>query len=120
MKRIITTLFLVLTIHSVSYAKSSDDDAKTTKQDSIDAIDVFLDIPLRVTGLLQTLLGTTIFVGTAPITAVLSAFPPYNSLDRTAEYLIFRPARYTFARNIGEVNFEPLPPKKPKPLAKLD
>lgn len=108
MKRIVTTLFLLLTINSISYAELPEPVSKTTEPKSIDTLDIFLDIPLRVAGLLQTLLGTTVFVGTAPITAVLSAFPPHDSLEKTAEYLIFQPARYTFERNIGDTHVEPL------------
>ena len=120
MKRILATLFLTFAINSISYATPPKDVAKSTEPEPIDALDVFLDIPLRVSGFLQTVLGTTVFVGTSPITAVLSAFPPHDTLDRTAESLIFRPARYTFERNIGDTDFEPLKHKKSQVLAVVD
>lgn len=58
---------------------------------------VFDAILLRPLGLAATVLGTAAFVVTLPISL------PTRSADDAAKALVVEPARYTFARPLGEV-----------------
>lgn len=57
-------------------------------------VDAFL---LRPLGLAATVLGTATFVVTLPFS------PPTRSADKAAKVLVVKPATYTFARPLGEV-----------------
>lgn len=57
-------------------------------------VDAFL---LRPLGLAATVLGTAAFVVTLPFSL------PTRSADDAAEVLVVKPAKYTFARPLGEV-----------------
>ena len=57
-------------------------------------VDAFL---LRPLGLAATVLGTATFVVTLPFSL------PTRSADDAAKVLVVKPARYTFARPLGEV-----------------
>ena len=56
--------------------------------------DAFL---LRPLGLAATVLGTAVFIVTLPFSL------PTRSADDAAEVLVVKPAKYTFARPLGEV-----------------
>lgn len=57
-------------------------------------LDAFL---LRPLGLAATVLGTATFIVTLPFSL------PTRSADNTAKFLVVKPANYTFARPLGEV-----------------
>lgn len=78
-----------------------------------DGLDALVDIPLRISGFVQTVVGTGVFMGISPITAFMNMFPPHDSFDKTAEYLILQPARYTFERPVGDYDFDSRSKHKP-------
>lgn len=72
----------------------------------IDGLDTLVDIPLRLAGFIQTVLGAGVFIGIAPITGLMTLYPPHTTINKAAEYLIVQPARYTFDRPVGDFNFD--------------
>lgn len=72
-------------------------------------LDTVLDIPLRLGGFVATVIGTGLFIGTSPITGLMTALPPHNAIEKTAEFLIVRPANYTFVRPTGSSNYDSRP-----------
>lgn len=72
-------------------------------------VDTVLDIPLRLGGFIMTLVGTGIFIGTSPITGLMTALPPHNAIQQAGEYLVVRPGNYTFVRPTGNSNYDSRP-----------
>lgn len=72
-------------------------------------LDTVLDIPLRVGGFITTIIGTALFVGTSPITGLMTAIPPHNAIEKAAEFLIVRPGNYTFVRPTGNFSYDSRP-----------
>ncbi len=72
-------------------------------------LDTVLDMPLRLGGLVTTLVGTGIFIGTSPITGLMSAIYPHDAIEQAADYLVLRPAHYTFVRPSGDINYDSRP-----------
>ncbi|MFU8787794.1 MAG: hypothetical protein ACNA7G_02125 [Methylobacter sp.] len=72
-------------------------------------LDTVLDMPLRLGGLMATVVGTGIFIGTSPITGLMTALHPHDALEKAADYLVGRPARYTFVRPVGDFNYDSRP-----------
>ncbi len=66
-----------------------------------DGADVFIDMPFRVIGMAGTIAGTAFFIGTSPLTALASAFPPHNAFEKSAETFVMEPVRWTFQRPVG-------------------
>lgn len=58
-------------------------------------------ILFRPVSFIATVAGTAAFVGLSPLTAFASIPYPHDAFDRTAEFLIKQPARYTFQRPLG-------------------
>ncbi len=66
-----------------------------------------LDIGLyRPAGLFATILGTGVFAITSPMTATATLFPPHDALQSAAEAMVLNPAKFTFARPLGEPLFK--------------
>jgi len=74
-----------------------------------DGLDALMDMPMRLGGFVQTVVGTGVFVGISPITAFMNLYPPHNSFEKVAEYLVVRPARYTFNRPVGVYDYDSRP-----------
>jgi hypothetical protein len=72
-------------------------------------VDTVLDIPLRLSGFVMTLVGTGIFIGTSPITGLMTALPPHNAIQQAGDYLVVRPANYTFVRPTGNSSYDSRP-----------
>jgi hypothetical protein len=72
-------------------------------------VDTILDIPLRVGGFVTTIVGTALFIGTSPITGLMTAIYPHNAIQKAAEYLVVRPGNYTFVRPTGDFNYDSRP-----------
>ncbi len=72
-------------------------------------LDTVLDIPLRVGGFATTLVGTGLFIGTSPITGLMTAIPPHNAIQKAAEFLVVRPGMYTFVRPTGDFYYDSRP-----------
>ncbi len=58
-------------------------------------------ILFRPVGFVATIAGTAAFVGMSPLTAFANIPYPHDAFNRTAEFLIKQPARYTFQRPLG-------------------
>jgi len=72
-------------------------------------INTVLDIPLRLGGLVTTIVGTGLFIGTSPITGLMTAIRPHNAIQKAAEFLVVRPGKYTFVRPTGDFNYDSRP-----------
>lgn len=75
-------------------------------------LDTVLDIPLRLGGFITTIVGTGLFIGTSPITGLMTAIRPHNAIQKVAEYLVVRPGIYTFVRPTGVFNYDSRPYKE--------
>lgn len=60
--------------------------------------DTVMDIPLRLGGFIATVVGTSLFIGTSPITGLMTALPPHNAIMKASDFLVGRPYKYTFVR----------------------
>ncbi len=69
-------------------------------------LDTVLDIPLRLGGFVATLVGTGFFIGTSPITGLMTALYPHNAIEKAADFLVVRPGNYTFVRPSGSFNYD--------------
>ena len=80
---------------------------------------VLLDVLLyRPMGLVATIVGTGIFLGVSPLTALASIPEPHDAFAKTGSILIVFPATYTFVRPIGDRQFPYYaPPHQPKPAS---
>ena len=99
-------MFLIFVLLAVTTLAAAQDAAKPNEADEANEtleapdaagtmlMDAFL---LRPLGLAATVLGTAAFVVTLPFSL------PTRSADDTAKALVVKPARYTFARPLGEV-----------------
>jgi len=99
-------MFLILVLLAVSTPLAAQDAAKPNETDEANEtleapdsagmmlMDAFL---LRPLGLAATVLGTAAFILTLPFSL------PTHSADDAAEALVVKPAKYTFARPLGEV-----------------
>lgn len=72
-------------------------------------VDTVLDIPLRVGGFVTTIVGTALFIGTSPITGLMTAIRPHDAIQKAADFLVVRPGNYTFVRPTGDFNYESRP-----------
>jgi hypothetical protein len=65
------------------------------------SFDTVMDIPLRLGGFVATIVGTGLFIGTSPITGLMTAIRPHNAIMKTADFLVVRPFNFTFVRPTG-------------------
>ena len=80
---------------------------------------VILDVLLyRPVGLVLTVIGTGVFIGMSPLTALASIPAPHDAFVKTSNILILAPAAYTFIRPVGDRDFPyHAPPYRHKPVA---
>lgn len=99
-------MFLILVLLAVTTPAAAQDAAKPNEADeaneTLEAPDaagmMLLDaFMLRPLGLAATVLGTAVFVVTIPFSL------PTRSADDAAKVLVVKPAKYTFARPLGQV-----------------
>ncbi len=65
---------------------------------------VMLDVLLvRPAGLVATIIGTGLYIGISPLTALASIPEPHDAFVKTGEVLILSPANYTFVRPLGDL-----------------
>jgi hypothetical protein len=78
---------------------------------------VLLDVLFyRPVGLAATVIGTGVFIGLSPLTALASIPKPHDAFAKTANILILAPGAYTFIRPLGDREFPyHAPPYKYKP-----
>jgi hypothetical protein len=72
-------------------------------------VNTVLDVPLRLGGFMATVVGTAIFIGTSPITGLMTALHPHNAIEKAADFLVVRPGKYTFVRSTGDFNYDARP-----------
>lgn len=72
----------------------------------VDGLDALVDIPLRISGFLTTVVGTGAFVAISPIAGLMATYPPHDATDKIIDFLILEPARYTFDRPVGDFNYK--------------
>lgn len=76
---------------------------------SVEEVDpgfVILDVLLyRPVGLVVTVIGTGVFIGLSPLTALASIPEPHDAFAKTSKILILAPGAYTFIRPIGDRDF---------------
>jgi hypothetical protein len=79
---------------------------------------VLLDVLFyRPVGLAATVIGTGVFIGLSPLTALASIPKPHDAFAKTANILILAPGAYTFIRPLGDREFPyHAPPYIYKPL----
>lgn len=95
-------LTFVITSHNFCYANESvaKPEVITESKNTEDHMKTAIELAERVPSFVQTVVGAGVFVATAPITAILSLFSPPDTFNRTAEFLVLKPARATFDRPI--------------------
>jgi hypothetical protein len=94
--------------------------ARSQSKDEIDTgFFVILDVLFyRPVGLAVTLIGTGVFIGMSPLTALASIPAPHDAFAKTSNILILAPAAYTFIRPVGDRTFPyHVPQNKHKPVA---
>lgn len=103
-------LMSVLVFSSSSFAESSaGTERKHIATVETAGLDTVLDIPLRLGGFATTLVGAGLFIGTSPITGIMTSFRPHNAIQKAAEFLVVRPGMYTFVRPTGDFNYDSRP-----------
>lgn len=101
--KFLATLFLVVILMS-SESVLADDTQKTY----FGVDDVIVEILLaRPLGLVGTIVGTGVFIGISPLTALASIPEPHDAFEKTADALIFAPGWFTFQRPLGVYCFDP-------------
>ncbi len=99
MKKLIS-LFILLSVMSCSAIAQSQSIEKT------DPGFVLLDVLIyRPVGLVATIVGTAVFVGVSPLTALASIPEPHDAFAKISNILIVFPGAYTFVRPIGDRDF---------------
>jgi len=59
----------------------------------------------RPVGLIATVVGTGLYVGISPFTALASIPEPHDAFVKTGKILVLSPANYTFVRPLGDRSF---------------
>ena len=98
---VIVLIVLLFTVQMTAVAQETAVPSKKHTRESADpAGPILVDaLLLRPLGLAATVVGTAAFVLTLPFSL------PTRSVEKTAKALVVKPAKYTFARPLGE--FEP-------------
>ncbi|MGH8509848.1 MAG: hypothetical protein ACREU8_00195 [Gammaproteobacteria bacterium] len=81
--------------------------AENPRASNYDAHDVAVEtVILRPFGLIGTIVGTTLFVGTSPLTALASIAPQHDAFAKSAHAFIVTPFNYTFVRSFGDYTYD--------------
>lgn len=104
--KILTCLILVF---SISTARAMDRQSyeyqmQSQQPQGVYLVDVIIYRPL---GLIATLVGSAVFVGISPLTALAAISRPHDAFEKTAQLLIVNPANYTFDRPLGVYYADP-------------
>lgn len=59
-------------------------------------------IVYRPLGLVATIVGSALYVGLSPFTALASIPPPHDAFAKVGDILVVAPAAYTFQRPLGK------------------
>ncbi|MBS3951354.1 MAG: hypothetical protein KGZ88_00130 [Methylomicrobium sp.] len=72
---------------------------------------VLLDVLFyRPLGFAATVVGTGLFIGISPLTALASIPHPHDAFIKTGNILVLAPGAYTFIRPLGDRRFPYVPP----------
>jgi hypothetical protein len=77
-----------------------------------ESFDTVMDMTLRVGGFIATVVGTGLFIGTSPLTGIMTAFRPHKSIQQSLAYLVMRPVRYTFIRPVSSQPYDIRPSRE--------
>jgi len=112
MKKLIS-FFILLSVLSCSAV------AHSQSVEEVDPGFVLLDVLLyRPVGLVVTVIGTGVFIGLSPLTALASIPEPHDAFNKTSRILILAPGAYTFIRPLGDRDFPyHVPQYKQTPIA---
>ncbi|MGH8533108.1 MAG: hypothetical protein ACREV1_10400 [Gammaproteobacteria bacterium] len=81
--------------------------AENPRASNYDAQDVAVEtVILRPIGLIGTIVGTALFVGTSPLTALASIAPQHDAFAKAADAFIVTPFNYTFVRSFGDYTYD--------------
>ncbi|MDD2661285.1 MAG: hypothetical protein PHY54_16670 [Methylococcales bacterium] len=109
----ITGFLVVISALIFSASSFAESSAGTEKKQiaivDTQGLDTVLDIPLRLGGFATTLVGAGLFIGTSPITGIMTSFRPHNAIQKAAEFLVVRPGMYTFVRPTGDFYYDSRP-----------
>ena len=96
LKKLIISFTLISVI---SFSVPAFAEAEAKKYDPLFAlVDVVI---LRPLGLCATILGSALFVGLSPVTALAQITPPHDAFDQMGHILVMTPVDFTFSRPIG-------------------
>jgi len=96
----LTGLFILVSIVSCSTVPHSQ--KVEEEQPGFVMLDVLLYRPV---GLIATVIGTGVYIGISPLTALASIPEPHDAFVKTGKILILSPANYTFVRPLGDRRF---------------
>ena len=99
MKKLIS-FFILLSVMSCSTVPQSKNVVDT--EPGFVILDVLFYRPV---GLIATVIGTGVFIGMSPLTALASIPKPHDAFVKTGKILILSPAAYTFVRPVGDRSF---------------
>lgn len=110
----LTGFFILVSIISCSTVAHSQD------VEEVQPGYVMLDVLLyRPAGLAATIIGTGLYIGISPLTALASIPEPHDAFVKTGKILILMPVNYTFVRPLGDRSFPYWPPQdKHRPVAR--
>ena len=91
-KLLVLALFSVLTVPGFA-------DNQVVEPDSYDYM---AEIIARPWGIVTTIVGTGLYVGISPITALFMIPKPHDSFERLADKMVNTPFKWTFMRPIGD------------------
>ena len=70
-----------------------------------DGYDVAVDLVLRPVSFAGMIVGTALYVGVSPLTAIATIPAPHDAFELLADLLIVKPAKYTFVRPVGDYTY---------------
>jgi len=70
-----------------------------------DGYDVIIDMALRPLSFSGMLIGSVVYVGLSPLTAIATIPAPHDAFSLLADTLIVKPAKYTFVRPVGDYTY---------------
>ena len=106
MKKILLLLTLSFTIIFANNSLADVEYKSENYNKSFIPLDLIIFRPL---GLVTTVVGTAVFVGVSPFTALASIPEPHNAFHKTANLFIMGPAHYTFSRPLGDTSLVQFP-----------
>lgn len=93
---------LIISITLLSIVTFSVPSSAVEPKQQYDPLFALADVAiLRPVGLVFTLVGSAIFIGISPLTALASIAPPHDAFEKIAYGLVMTPVDFTFKRPVG-------------------